>query len=83
MNAYSHKASKHQIATIVLFLAVVVLHNIFITSALEYIDSSILWIMLASIYAFLMVIVFDFFKITIGDPADDLLLGVEKDYDKK
>ena len=39
--------------------------------------------MLASIYAFLMVIVFDFFKITIGDPADDLLLGVEKDYDKK
>ena len=39
--------------------------------------------MLASIYAFLIVIVYDFFKITIGDPADDLLLGVEKDYDKK
>ncbi len=61
----------------------VVLHNIFITSAIGYIDSPILWIMLASIYAFLIVIVYDFFRITIGDPVDDLLLGIEKNYDKK
>lgn len=83
MNAYSHKASLHQIATIVLFLTVVILHNIFITTSIGYIDSPILWIMLATVYAVLIVIVYDYFKLTIGDPVDDLVLGIEKDYDKR
>jgi hypothetical protein len=56
------------------------LHNIFITTAIGFIDSSILWIMLAAIYILLLVIVYDYFKLTIGDPADDLLLGIEKGY---
>ena len=78
MNAYSQPPSQEQIMTVILFLVVLVLHSVFVTSAIANHNSPILWILLALTYVFLVLTFVDYFYLTCTDPADDLLLGIRK-----
>lgn len=64
--------------TVLLYLIVLILHSVFVTSAIANHNSPILWILLALTYIFLVFTFLDYFYLTCTDPADNLLLGIKK-----
>ena len=78
VNAYTKKCVFEQILTIVLFVIVTVLHNVFVTSSIGRQDSSILWVMLAVTYVTLIIVAIDYIYLTCTDPVDDVLLGIKR-----
>jgi hypothetical protein len=58
----------------------VVLHNVFVTSAIAQQESSVLWVMLAVTYLLFAIIIADYGYLTCSDPVDDLLLGIDRGY---
>lgn len=64
--------------TVLLYLIVLILHSVFVTSAIANHNSPILWILLALTYIFLVLTFLDYFYLTCTDPADNLLLGIKK-----
>lgn len=80
VNAYTHSPSREQIFTIILFLAIIAMHSVFIVSSIAIFDSPILWILLATTYVLFLLMAFDYIALTCQDPVDDLLLGLKKPY---
>jgi len=80
VNAYTHKPAFEQILAILIFVTIVVLHSVFITSATAALQSPILWVIIAATYGLLVTIIYDYIYITCEDPVDDLILKVPKNY---
>lgn len=78
MNAYSHKPSFQQILALVLFIIHLSMHCIFMIRPILKINHPILFFLWGINFLLLGFVGMDYFIITCGDPADELLVHPEK-----
>ena len=76
VNAYSHKPAVEQILAMAIFVTIVALHAVFITTNAATLQSPYLWTIVAVSYGLLVLMAYDYVFITCNDPVDDLVLKV-------
>lgn len=74
VNAYSHSPSKEQIITSILFMALIIIHEVFVTMHIPRVNQAILWTMFGFRYLLLLIITYDYLKLTLKDPVDRLII---------
>jgi hypothetical protein len=72
-NAYTQKPSREQVITLLLFIAQLALHSIFIVPPMDDIKKEILWVLLGFHYTLLIVTAHDYVYLTKMDPVDRLI----------
>ena len=72
-NAYTQKPSREQVITLLLFIAQLALHSIFIVPPMDDIKKEILWVLLGFHYTLLIVTAYDYVYLTTMDPVDRLI----------
>ena len=72
-NTYTQKPSHEQVITLLLFIAQLALHSIFIVPPMDDIKKEILWVLLGFHYTLLIVAAYDYVYLTTMDPVDRLI----------
>lgn len=75
VNAYTQTPSFEQILTLILFIAQLAGHSLFIVTTLKSINNVVLWSMLGFHYSLLLVIFYDYIYITTKDPVDRIIVN--------
>jgi hypothetical protein len=75
VNSYTQSPSMEQVITLLLFIAQLAGHSVFIVPTLAGIGDPILWTLLGFHYVLLLVIGYDYIYLTTKDPVDKLVLN--------
>jgi hypothetical protein len=63
------------VLTLILFIAQLTLHSVFIVPVLDDIGHAVLWVLLSFHYVLLLVMAYDYLYLTVTDPVDPLVLS--------